>query len=837
MCDETINLNQRNHPHQPDQQVLFLNAGLQAINHTHLTMLLPPDKKEDEAAAEAAAARLQEQARRREGRRHSSSGRRRRNQQRRDGRDTSSPNEAAGSGSRFHESFDFDDDDDDDDDDSEESASSGGSSEEEDNQERSRRRRHRSSRSPTSRSSANRRAVIRERDSEVAAAAAAADAVAPVATSSSRRPPPRRHHHHHHRHRHYNTLTPIPSSPLTSEASSETDPLLLPPPYSEAETGLKRRNRRKLYLTIASALIGAIVVALLTSTYVEYRDELRRRRGGWVRGGVDGNGRWGSEWHHATPLLSDETEPRSCDMFSEPIAADRRDLPSTSPTIYMTSAYFELPRSLKKLKIRGRGAALSGSIFITPGSTETSWNPEAARNKTQSEYLIRVEAHFVDANTMKEWHVCQFGHGDDQGIVVVGPEGGGGNPITSPWKRGYLRMNVFIDVPRDRLAEMDLDFDLDDENDDFSIQPTPEASHTPEAPLDSTITIRKPTSPAAGTRNNKQNTHGDLLIDSRFMTIAFVGDFIQMGIVFDNIEVRSDSGPIQADSLAANDIEFAAERSVLSVTRLEARDGVMILVTSGEPIFCRRCTGSNDILLHNSRGWIGGHYEAQVGIDVFTTEFPIEGYYHASKVWVRNSNARVDGAFEGIRYANGTGGLLVQTTNDNIVARVALAADVDAYARSSGDTVPSTDGDDAASAATSTTSPPMDPILVRLMTPSGDLSMNLTHIDPGVVTHISLGTGNGHAQSILAPEFQGDIAISDVLSNKIFVDQHEPGGRDRLITRRPDGYQGDTPYWLSSLSGRVNALKKYDGDDDGSRKSGWCKINYDTSPSDMYLTL
>lgn len=747
-------------------------------------MLLPPDKKEDEAAAEAAAARLLDQSRRDEEGRHRRSRRSRRQHQRH-----ASSSSAGGSGSRFLESFDHDEQDDEGSSDGEGSSSGGDAG---DDAESAGRRR--SSRSGSSRRhQGNRREVIRERDSE-AAPPRRIDLPA-------QRVPPRRHRRHHH----YSTLTPIPSSPLSS-ASSETDPLLLPPPYSEAETGLKRRNRRKLYLTIGAALLGAIVVALLTSTYVEYRDEIRRRRGGWIRGGIDGKGRWDTEWHHTTPLLLDETEPRNCDLFSEPIAADRRDLPSTSPTVYLTSAYFELPRSLRNLKIRGRGSALSGNILVVPAGTESSWNTgDAATNKTRSTYMIRVEASFADSNVMKSWHVCHFGQGDEQGILVAGPVSPGGRPHTSPWQRDYLRVNIFIDVPRDQMPN--LDFDLDDEDVDEVTNGAATQLHT------STAVARR-----HGSTQRSRNTHGDLSISASHMTVGFVGPFIQYGIVFDTVEICSVNGPIQTDEIAANSIQIEADRSIISARHLEARDGVMVLKTSGEIVDCRLCIGAGDILLHNNAGWITGHYEAQVGIDVFTTEYPIEGYFHAGKVWLRNSNARIRGTFEGIRYANGTGGLLAQTTNANIDARVALVGEVEPRRVSSSQMIP-----ESSSA---------DPVLVRLMTPSGDVRMNLTHIDAGVVTHITLGTGNGEAESILVGNFQADLEVSNILTNKIWLDEFESGGRDRLVARQPDGYRNDKPYWVSRLTGRIHAL---DGDD--LKASGLSRINYDTSENDVWLTL
>lgn len=260
----------------------------------------------------------------------------------------------------------------------------------------------------------------------------------------------------------------------TSDEPNEETRLLPPPSYSEAvaNTGKAGKRRRLRYLAIGLFVIVFTGVAVGAAVIQRKQRETRHE---WKRGGLDGKGelhhsfaenealtircplgKFDHRWQHRTPFLtnsptlSNESDPRECDLFSEPRLIDSWRNGATALPIYESKAeylfsindYTTAAASLESLWVHVRGSKAYGGVHVLGPGTEVIEIERPPTGKVK--IAIRITAE--NTTTLNDWHCCRAGGEGKQGIVLVGPNDGS-RPVASPWLEGYMKFQVDIIFP------------------------------------------------------------------------------------------------------------------------------------------------------------------------------------------------------------------------------------------------------------------------------------------------------------------------------------------------------------------------------------------------------
>lgn len=167
-------------------------------------------------------------------------------------------------------------------------------------------------------------------------------------------------------------------------------------------------------------------------------------------------GKFDHQWQHRTPFLtntpasSNESDPRECDLFSEPRLIDSWRNGATALPIYESRAeflfslndYTAAVASLESLWVHVRGGKAYGGVHVLGPGTEVTDIERPPLGKIKIAIRITSE----NTTTLNDWHCCRAGVEGDQGIVLVGPNDGS-RPVSSPWLEGYMRFQVDIVFP------------------------------------------------------------------------------------------------------------------------------------------------------------------------------------------------------------------------------------------------------------------------------------------------------------------------------------------------------------------------------------------------------
>lgn len=111
--------------------------------------------------------------------------------------------------------------------------------------------------------------------------------------------------------------------------------------------------------------------------------------------------------------------------------------PISAGEMYESTANWTFPLPLRKLTIHARGP-LYGALVIDASMEEKESREENA-------YHVQLLAMFSKEDSMRDWHACRFGSRDEQGVVLVGPQGQ--QTATSPWDPSFKKMELTLRLP------------------------------------------------------------------------------------------------------------------------------------------------------------------------------------------------------------------------------------------------------------------------------------------------------------------------------------------------------------------------------------------------------
>lgn len=163
-------------------------------------------------------------------------------------------------------------------------------------------------------------------------------------------------------------------------------------------------------------------------------------------------GKFDHRWQHrtpfltSTPLLANESDPRECDLFSEPRLIDSWRNGATALPIYESTAQYLFPlndrQAADNLWVHVRGSKAYGGVYVLGPGTEIIDIERPPLGKVKVAIKLKAE----NVSDLNDWHFCRAGDDGRQGIAIVGPNDGS-RPVSSPWLEGYMRFQVDIIFP------------------------------------------------------------------------------------------------------------------------------------------------------------------------------------------------------------------------------------------------------------------------------------------------------------------------------------------------------------------------------------------------------